>query len=61
MPLMGMTMEEGAVTEWLVDEGAEIAKGDEILEFETDKISARGGGAGGRQSWAESPPGRAIL
>ena len=34
-------MEEGAVTEWLVDEGAEIAKGDEILEFETDKISAR--------------------
>ena len=34
-------MEEGAVTGWLVDEGAEVAKGDEILEFETDKISAR--------------------
>ena len=41
MPLMGMTMEEGAVTEWLVEEGAEVAKGDEVLEFETDKISAR--------------------
>ena len=38
---MGMTMEEGAVTEWLVDEGAEVEKGQEILEFETDKINAR--------------------
>ena len=33
MPLMGMTMEEGVVSEWLVDEGAEITKGQEILEF----------------------------
>ena len=41
MPLMGMTMEEGAVTEWLVEEGAEVEKGQEILEFETDKINAR--------------------
>ena len=41
MPLMGMTMEEGAVTEWLVEEGAEVEKGQEVLEFETDKINAR--------------------
>ncbi len=41
MPLMGMTMEEGAVTEWLVEDGAEVEKGQEILEFETDKINAR--------------------
>ena len=34
-------MEEGAVTDWLVDEGAEVEKGQEILEFETDKINAR--------------------
>ena len=34
-------MEEGAVTEWLVEEGTEVEKGQEILEFETDKISAR--------------------
>ena len=34
-------MEEGAVTEWLVEEGAEVEKGQEILEFETDKINAR--------------------
>ncbi len=34
-------MEEGAVTEWLVEDGAEVEKGQEILEFETDKINAR--------------------
>ncbi len=38
---MGMTMEEGVVSEWLVDEGETISKGQEILEFETDKINAR--------------------
>ncbi len=41
LPLMGMTMEEGKVSAWLVDEGAEVDKGQEILEFETDKINAR--------------------
>lgn len=41
MPLMGMTMEEGVVSEWLAPEGAEVSKGQEILEFETDKINAR--------------------
>ncbi len=40
MPLMGMTMEEGLVTKWLVESGAKVTKGQEILEFETDKISA---------------------
>jgi pyruvate dehydrogenase E2 component (dihydrolipoamide acetyltransferase) len=37
---MGMTMEEGLVTQWLVEPGAAVTKGQEILEFETDKISA---------------------
>ena len=40
MPLMGITMEEGTITRWLVDEGASVAKGDVVLEFETDKINA---------------------
>ncbi|MDE2935878.1 MAG: dihydrolipoamide acetyltransferase family protein [Chloroflexota bacterium] len=40
MPLMGITMEEGIITRWLVDEGANVAKGDVVLEFETDKINA---------------------
>ena len=33
-------MREGALVEWLVDEGAEIAVGDEIMEVETDKIAS---------------------
>ncbi len=40
MPLMGMTMEEGIVSQWLVEPGATVSKGQEILEFETDKINA---------------------
>ena len=40
MPLMGITMEEGIITRWLIDEGASVAKGDAVLEFETDKINA---------------------
>ena len=40
MPLMGMTMEEGIVSSWLVEDGATVTKGQPILEFETDKINA---------------------
>lgn len=38
MPKWGMAMETGKVVEWLVNEGNEINKGDEILEVETEKI-----------------------
>lgn len=40
MPLMGMTMEEGIVSKWLVEPGTTVTAGQEILEFETDKINA---------------------
>lgn len=39
MPKWGLEMREGTVTEWLVDEGAEIAVGTPIVDVETDKIS----------------------
>ena len=39
MPKWGLSMTEGKVTEWLVDEGAEIAVGDEMAEVETEKIT----------------------
>ena len=38
MPKWGMAMEAGKVVEWLVSEGGQINKGDEILEVETEKI-----------------------
>ena len=39
MPKWGLSMAEGKVTAWLVDEGATIAVGTPILEVETDKIA----------------------
>ena len=39
MPKWGLSMEQGLLTEWLVEEGAEITVGDEIAVVETDKIA----------------------
>ena len=40
MPKWGLSMREGILVDWLVDEGAEITVGDEIMEVETDKIAS---------------------
>ncbi len=37
MPQMGMTMDEGTVLEWYVEEGATVAAGDSIAEVESEK------------------------
>lgn len=39
MPKWGLSMKEGTVMSWLVEEGAEISVGTPILEVETDKIA----------------------
>jgi pyruvate dehydrogenase E2 component (dihydrolipoamide acetyltransferase) len=39
MPKWGLAMEEGALTSWLVQNGAEIGKGQEIAEIETSKLA----------------------
>jgi pyruvate dehydrogenase E2 component (dihydrolipoamide acetyltransferase) len=39
MPKWGLAMQEGMVARWLVEEGAELASGDEILDIETSKIA----------------------
>lgn len=38
MPKWGMTMTEGTLLAWKVEEGAEIAVGDEVAEVETEKM-----------------------
>jgi pyruvate dehydrogenase E2 component (dihydrolipoamide acetyltransferase) len=37
MPQLGLTMEQGTVVEWLVEEGDQISAGQEIFLVETDK------------------------
>jgi pyruvate dehydrogenase E2 component (dihydrolipoamide acetyltransferase) len=39
MPKWGLAMQEGMVAKWLVEEGAEIKAGEEILDIETSKIA----------------------
>jgi len=39
MPKWGLAMTEGKVNAWLVEEGVEVAMGQEILEIETSKIT----------------------
>ena len=40
MPKWGLSMEEGELSGWLVEEGDSISVGDEIMEVETTKISS---------------------
>ena len=49
MPKWGLSMTEGRVVAWLVDEGAEIAVGDEVAEVETEKINGAVETPGGRR------------
>lgn len=39
MPKWGLSMKEGKVTGWLMEDGSRINPGDAILEVETDKIA----------------------
>lgn len=39
MPQLGLTMEEGAVSKWLVKEGDVVHKGDPLFEVTTDKLT----------------------
>ncbi|MCU0308152.1 MAG: 2-oxo acid dehydrogenase subunit E2 [Thermoleophilia bacterium] len=39
MPKLSDTMEEGTVLRWLKDDGAEVAKGEPLVEIETDKAT----------------------
>jgi pyruvate dehydrogenase E2 component (dihydrolipoamide acetyltransferase) len=39
MPKWGLSMTEGTLVSWLVEEGTELAVGDEVAEVETEKIN----------------------
>lgn len=39
MPKWGLSMKTGKIVEWFVDEGDEVAKGDDLVDIDTDKIA----------------------
>jgi pyruvate dehydrogenase E2 component (dihydrolipoamide acetyltransferase) len=39
MPQLSDSMEQGLVLQWLIEDGAEVQVGDELLEIETDKAT----------------------
>ena len=39
MPKWGLSMQEGKVMDWLVDEGTELKLGDDLMDIETEKIA----------------------
>jgi pyruvate dehydrogenase E2 component (dihydrolipoamide acetyltransferase) len=39
MPSLGMVMTEGKIARWIAADGARVAKGDPIVEIETDKLT----------------------
>ena len=38
IPKWGLSMEEGTIAQWLIQEGTQFSKGQEICEIETTKI-----------------------
>jgi len=38
LPKMGMTMVEGTITEWFMQDGDTVAEGDQLFAFETEKV-----------------------
>jgi pyruvate dehydrogenase E2 component (dihydrolipoamide acetyltransferase) len=40
MPKFGMTMTEGLITQWHVEEGATVREGDLLFSVETEKATA---------------------
>lgn len=39
IPKWGLSMEEGTIAQWLIQEGTQFSKGQEICEIETTKSS----------------------
>lgn len=54
MPKWGLSMKTGKIVEWFVSEGDEVAKGDDLVDIETDKI------AGTLESAQEGPLRRIV-
>ncbi len=41
MPKIGMSMQDGTIANWLVQDGDAVKEGDEILEIQTEKLTTK--------------------
>ncbi len=39
LPKWGLSMQDGCISTWHVEEGADVSRGDEIVDIETEKIN----------------------
>lgn len=39
LPKWGLSMQDGCISTWHVEEGAQVTRGDEIVDIETEKIN----------------------
>ncbi|MGJ7459920.1 biotin/lipoyl-containing protein [Halomonas sp. MA07-2] len=39
LPKWGLSMQDGCISTWHVEEGARVSRGDEIVDIETEKIN----------------------
>lgn len=61
VPKLGMDMEEAEIVRWMVEEGAEVEKGDPVLEIDTDKVAYEiEANAGGTIRDLQGSPGETI-
>ena len=61
MPMLGLTMEEGTITEWLKQEGDTVDKEEPLFVVETDKSAVEvGAPASGVVQKILVPPGKAV-
>ena len=44
LPRLGVSMTEGTVSQWLVEDGMTVSAGDQLYVLETDKVDAKAGG-----------------
>ena len=56
MPKLGLTMEEGTITEWFAEDGDAVTAGAALLRIETDKTETdvEAAGPGDSTGWARS-------
>jgi pyruvate dehydrogenase E2 component (dihydrolipoamide acetyltransferase) len=60
MPKLGLTMTEGVLTKWLVEDGQEVRKGQHLFEIETDKVTLEAEAEADGVIWIQTKAGETV-